>query len=250
MNLTPNNASQWRLTVAGQIAPHYAAYPHVEAVVVLGGVARGWADHYSDIDMVVYWSSPPTESERRDVIEKTGGILWHLDDTFATEPDPTLRYWWEDYHLVGDEHSGLKIDVGHHLAADMDAIVEAVTQQHDQHALKHEMLYSIKRVHAFYGHERVAAWAQAAGSCPEPLVQRIVEENLRLNPFWFATACAERGDWVQYIRIMTAFSMAMVRAHRSDQPRVLSGSQAPGRNNQRICYSAGRLQCPAEPCCT
>ncbi len=212
MARTHNPASQWRLAVAGQIAPRYAAYANVAAVVVLGGVARGWADHYSDIDLVVYWNVPPTEAERRAVIEQSSGVLWHLDDTLTTEADPTLRYWWEDFHIAGDHSTGLKIDIGHHLAADMDAIIEAVTQHFDPHPLKHEMLYSIKRGHTFYGHERVAAWARAAGVCPEQLVQRFVEENLRLNPFWFAAACVERGDWVQYNRVVTQFSLAMVKA--------------------------------------
>ncbi|MAS37609.1 MAG: hypothetical protein CL610_26675 [Anaerolineaceae bacterium] len=197
-----NHASQWRIDIALDIAPHYARYAHVEAVVVLGGVARGWADAYSDIDLVVYWRQPPTEAERSSVSAALGAHPGPFGDTFTSQPDPTLRYWWEEYYLGGDAQAGLKIDVGHHLSADMDAVVEAVTQHHDPHALKHEMLYSIKRVQTFYGDARINRWKQAAGMCPQPLAQRIVEENLNLPPFWMARASADRDDGLLYARVL------------------------------------------------
>lgn len=190
--------SRWRIELARSIAPHYAAYPNVEAVVVLGGVARGWADSYSDIDLVVYWREPPAESERRGVFEQLGAHAGGFGDTFSTQPDPHLRYWWEDYYLGGDDHSGLKIDVGHHLIADMDAVIESVTQRLDLHSLKHEMLYSIKRVRAFYGEALIERWKLAAAHYPDVLAAKLVEQHLWLPPFWIAEACIERGDWLLY----------------------------------------------------
>jgi predicted nucleotidyltransferase len=212
MGGTMNTASQWRLEIAQKIAPYYAAFPHVDAVVVLGGVARGWADDWSDIDLVVYWHEAPTEAERRYVIDKLDAHCWHFTDTFATQPEPTLRYWWEDYYVAGDEHSGLKIDVGHHLSRDMDAVIESVTQRFDTHSLKHEMLYSIKRVQVFYGEPRVNAWKAAAGACSEALAQTMVERCLDLPPLWSAEASVQRGDWLEYTRTMAAVSENLLKA--------------------------------------
>ena len=146
------------------------------------------------------------------MIEELGAQSWHFSDTFAEQPEPNLRYWWEDYYLGGDAHSGLKIDVGHHLSADMDAVVEAVTQRQDTHALKHEMLYSIKRVQVFYGADRVDGWKAAAASCPEALAQMMVERSLTLPPLWTAEASVQRGDWLQYTRTMTAVAENLLKA--------------------------------------
>lgn len=195
-----NHASQWRIELARSIAPHYARYPHVDAVVLLGGAARGWADSWSDIDLVVYWQQPPTDAERYTVIEALNAEPGNFGDTFTEQPDPNLRCWFEDFYLAGDPDTGFKIDVGHHLTSDMDAVVEAVTQRYDTHALKQEMLYSIKRVLPFYGETRIECWKRAAGLCPEPLARRFVEKNLRLPEFWIAEASAARGDWLLYQR--------------------------------------------------
>ena len=68
-----NEASQWRLAIATKIAPYYAAYANVEAVVVLGGVARGWADDWSDIDLVVLLARSPDGSGTADGDRRTRG---------------------------------------------------------------------------------------------------------------------------------------------------------------------------------
>ena len=207
-----NNASKWRMDVAGKIAPYYAAYANVEAVVALGGVARGWADAWSDLDLVVYWREPPTEAERQAVVKQLGGQSADYWDTFDTEPEPTLRYWAEDYTLGGNVDSGFKIDVGHHLSRDMVLVIDAVTQQYETHPLKLEMLYSIKRVQVLYGAALIQTWVEAAGECPEPLACRLVEENLRVPPLWSAEASAMRNDWILYSRIMMLVSEHLLKA--------------------------------------
>src|SRR5260221_14744081 len=71
-----NEATAWRHALAQQLAPHYSANPKVAAIAVLGSVTLGWADRYSDIDLGVLWAAPPTEQERRDVIEQVEGKRW------------------------------------------------------------------------------------------------------------------------------------------------------------------------------
>lgn len=50
-----NDASQWRYKLAQQVAPIYAANPHVAAVLVGGSTARGHAGRFSDIELGVFW---------------------------------------------------------------------------------------------------------------------------------------------------------------------------------------------------
>ncbi len=69
--------SLWRSALAQQIASHYRANPKVAAVLVEGSVARGYADHFSDIDLAVFWAEPPTAQERRDIVKRAGGSYRH-----------------------------------------------------------------------------------------------------------------------------------------------------------------------------
>ena len=73
-----NEASAWRYALAQKLAPYYCANPNVAAVAVEGSVARGYADRSSDIDLVVFWTKPPTEKQRRDIIKHARGKRWKL----------------------------------------------------------------------------------------------------------------------------------------------------------------------------
>ena len=68
-----NDATAWRLALARQIGATYALNPNVAVVCVAGSVARGWADRYSDIELDVYWSTPPSDAERIEIIRRAGG---------------------------------------------------------------------------------------------------------------------------------------------------------------------------------
>ena len=54
------DASDWRLDLARQIAPIYAADPRVEAIAAAGSVGRGCADRWSDVEIGIYWSDEPS----------------------------------------------------------------------------------------------------------------------------------------------------------------------------------------------
>lgn len=68
-----NEVSIGRHTLAQQIAAHYSADPKVLTVIVGGSVARGCADHFSDIDLAIFWTESPKEKARRAIIKRAGG---------------------------------------------------------------------------------------------------------------------------------------------------------------------------------
>lgn len=111
----------------------------------------------------------------------------------------------------------------------MDAVIEAVTQRLDLHSLKHEMLYSIKRVQAFYGEALINCWKQAAAHYLETLAVQLVEQHLYLPPFWIAEACVEREDWLLYTSVTQEVCrhllMAVVAMNREYFPGVKRQAQ-------------------------
>jgi Polymerase beta, Nucleotidyltransferase len=83
--------SLWLYALAQQIASHYRANPKVAAVLVEGSVARGYADHSSDIDLAVFWARPPTAKERRDIVKRAGGRYRHWQPCTLLCPSSTQR---------------------------------------------------------------------------------------------------------------------------------------------------------------
>src|SRR5215211_2830828 len=64
-----------RRALAEIVAPEYAANPKVAGVLLAGSVARGLADGFSDIEIDIYWHTPPTDQDRRAPIERAD---WQL----------------------------------------------------------------------------------------------------------------------------------------------------------------------------
>jgi predicted nucleotidyltransferase len=56
--------SQGGLAIANQIAAAYRDNPNVLVVMVSGSVARGHADSYSDLEIGIFWTHPPSDDER------------------------------------------------------------------------------------------------------------------------------------------------------------------------------------------
>ena len=106
------SAPVWRQDVARSIAPQYAAIPQVAAVILGGSAARGHADQFSDIELGVFWSTPPTDVQRRAVVNALGADLIAM---YAYEP--AEEAWCDDY-MVGraaadQPRSGLLVEVVH-----------------------------------------------------------------------------------------------------------------------------------------
>jgi len=58
-----NAASQWRREIGETIGAAYAGNGKVAAVILGGSTARGHADRYSDIELGVFWHTPPADIE-------------------------------------------------------------------------------------------------------------------------------------------------------------------------------------------
>ena len=68
-----NDATMWRLALARQIGSGLWNQSQRGRGLHRGSVARGWADRYSDIELDVYWSTPPSDAERLEIIRRAEG---------------------------------------------------------------------------------------------------------------------------------------------------------------------------------
>lgn len=198
-----NEASRWRLALArDRIAPAYAADPRLAAMAVVGSVAIGRADGWSDLDLVLWWQTAPELDFRGAIIAALGGQDWSVNDAAVRLPDLALQARSDRFYLDGDAAKGLKVDLTHVLALGSDRLLANVVESGDSSPAKLSMIGSIQRALPLVGAERIAAWAEAAGRCPEPIARGIVETHLRLYAPWTLEMLGEREDALRYQAIL------------------------------------------------
>ena len=181
-----DEASRWRLTLAQRIAQAYAQDPNVDAVAVLGSVSRGCADRFSDIELGVFWSEPPSEREREVVVDRVGGTDWR--------PSPyneQIEGWEEEYHL-----DGVKIDPGHFVTQTMERLIADVVDRHDVSLSKQNCVSAIQRAIPLNGGAVIERWQSKVASYPEEVARAMVRQYLSFSPFWMLEMLAERDDFL------------------------------------------------------
>ena len=75
----PSEMSRAGLGLAKEVARIYSDDPRVVAVIAGGSVSRGCADEYSDVEIGVFWDTPPSDEDRRAAALRMGGDVWKFD---------------------------------------------------------------------------------------------------------------------------------------------------------------------------
>jgi len=169
-----NEASQWRFALGQQIGKAYAANPKAKVVMVAGSTGRGTADRYSDLEIDVYWSEPPSEAERRVAAEGGGGVL--LDLSVYEEDE-----WAEDIS-VGGFHVGTST----FLVETMERYLTEVIVECSTASLPQIRLYSVQHAIPLVGTDLVERWRTRAAVYPIALVHAMLRENLAFEGFGYA----------------------------------------------------------------
>lgn len=177
-----NHESEWRLEKGKQIAALYAQNPKLRALIVAGSVGRGWADEWSDIELDLFWNEPPTDDDRKRVIEAASGTIEYY---FPLEGDE-----WSDAYFV----DGLKIEVSSFLATTIDQYIRAVTEQYDTDTDKQLRFAALQNSIALHGHAQIEQWRVQLARYPDELARRVIANNIEFGGWNGVEMLFERGD--------------------------------------------------------
>lgn len=167
-------ANKWRIELARKIAPVYANNPKVTAVIVGGSVSCGVADRYSDVEIGVFWSEPPSDEERRAAGRRIG-----IHGSFPTFPENSENPddgADEDIYVGGNRETGFQVDVKHRT-------VEATERLLND--LESGVSHVIQSAIPLYGHALIERWKNDIVPGSKELAKREIENCLgRLGPWW------------------------------------------------------------------
>src|SRR3954464_11838807 len=97
-------ASQGQNAIANQTPAPHRDNSNVQVVMAKAAVARGHADSYSDLEIGVFWTCPPSDDERKTAIASIGGELWSFT-SYRMEPEVVAHEHYGLSEMVIDEQS-------------------------------------------------------------------------------------------------------------------------------------------------
>jgi hypothetical protein len=169
-----------RIGIARKAVRAYAANPHVAAALVAGSVARGLADASSDLELDVYWSSPPTAADREAAVEGAGFERVHAEED---------EHEWADGLLV----DGVKVDVSGFVTSTIDTYVDRALEG-DTEAELQVRVTALRDGIPLHGEAVIGAWRARCADYPEALAVAMVQEGLELRSRERLEMLAERDD--------------------------------------------------------
>lgn len=178
---------------AQQLAEQYAATGAVSAVVLAGSLGRGRADAFSDVELDVYWASPPSDDQRQvPTLALDGEItrLWPYDSDDSE--------WSEDVHVLGFD-----VTVSGFVAAEIDRWVASLAASSEPYLVRQMRMSALLQGEVLHGGPTVAGW-RSAGEYPRGLAVATAADFLspgRLSRWRLWPALVQRDDLVMLHRV-------------------------------------------------
>jgi predicted nucleotidyltransferase len=196
---------------AEQLAPAYAANPHIVAVFAGGSTARGHADRFSDLEVGVVWDRPPTDAERAEAIVKAEGDLVRLYPAEEYGLGPVWADAWKIGRLDGAPLTGVEVDLHHFLVERVETVLAAVLDDFDPEVEKQSLVGAIATGIPLHGHDLLERWRQRAAVYPDGLRLAVVRANAQIEGLWRLDAFAARDNPVAGYAVLTAAHEQLLR---------------------------------------
>ena len=185
-NRPPTEASVWRVEFARELAAYYAGREGVRMIVLGGSAARGEADAYSDLDIVVYWDAIDKEFIDAEPLREL-----ECRRAYTTGND---EFGLESYYF-----GSLKADFGHVTMDAWSELVDGVVVKHEAEPGSMHSLEGFLNSVPLFGEELVEEWKSKAREFPPELAVNMIKRHMRLYvPGYLEHQAYERGDLIAY----------------------------------------------------
>lgn len=171
MTPRPSAASLWRRKLARELIKPYARRPGVAMVLLGGSPARGWADRYSDLDIVLYWRTLDARWIKGHPLQAAGARFVTLLDM------PEHRAMLEIYTL-----DGLIVELGHGTTASLRREMTGVTKELHADPAAINALGGFLDALPLHGRARYEEIVARLPPYPDALARKVVERNAGF--FW------------------------------------------------------------------
>ena len=166
-------------SLARRVVAEALALGPLRGALLAGSGARGDADFYSDVDLLLYVDELPPE-----------GRLEELRDAVGGELPLQIAPWLVQFYV-----DGVAVQVGYSTVARIEEELDTALVRLEEviGSPNQKMLSGFLEGIPLHGEELIAAWRERVGAYPDELRRASIEHHWRFFPLWFyAPAMAER----------------------------------------------------------
>jgi hypothetical protein len=189
--LASTEAATWRRAAVRPVLDAYAASDGVDAVLMSGSTARGDADRWSDTEVGVFWSRPPTTEERAAVARSARAADIRMVTGEGANPP-----WYDHIYLGAGRPDGLMVEVIHTLTSVVDDTLDTVLGSCVPDLPGLDAIKGIVDGGEASGARAdvVARWKARAATYPRDLAIAVVQRDGAIEQFWRLRMLDERDN--------------------------------------------------------
>ncbi|MBS1912779.1 MAG: hypothetical protein JST22_12395 [Bacteroidetes bacterium] len=161
--------------LAKRVALAHAEHPLARAAMVSGSVAKGIADHYSDIDMSMYYRDGLPEEEW------LAGVRTRLG---AAERKWLVENREEGSVMEAYLLNGVEVQIVHTTIAAWNDALDTVLVKLDVESPLQKALEGTLACVPLFGAEYIEEWKARAGAYPDALAEAMVRRYMNFFPLW------------------------------------------------------------------
>lgn len=169
-------ASAWREELVRPLLAACAATPGVDEVALSGSAARGTADRWSDVEVMVFWSRPPGEEERRAAAESAGAEVRRCFPF-----DEAEQVWCDDLSAGPDR---LLVEVTHALVATAEENLDRLLGRFDPDPMLLNFAQGVLDAVPARESALLDGWKRRLDPYPDELQLAALRRSAQIDHFW------------------------------------------------------------------
>jgi len=162
------------MALAQRCAATFVARTHPQAILLTGSATEGVSDHYSDLDVILYYDALPSDEALAAVQAELGGAERVLFGP-RTETD------------IGEQYvvDGVACQFAHTTVAAWEDEMASVLERLDVTSPVQKALTGMLEAVPLHGDEYITRWRDRASAYPDALARAMIEHYSAFYPIWY-----------------------------------------------------------------
>ncbi|HEX6291895.1 MAG TPA: nucleotidyltransferase domain-containing protein [Herpetosiphonaceae bacterium] len=159
-----NAHAQWRLDFAHTLSTHLQQFTAIEAIAVVGSVARDYSDSYSDLELLVVWDQLPTPDQHATLVRALQAEYRY----------PVFDPGYQSAFRI----QGIPVDLWHTTRANEHAVIHSVLHEWSLDLVANNRVDTLRSCLPLYGEQHVHVWQASTAAYPSELALRFIQSYI------------------------------------------------------------------------